>query len=110
MVGGGIGNALVGTLVIVAIATAISVPIGILAAVFLAEIGPDTRTATVVRFATKVLTGLPSILAGVFAFATVVLLTRRLFRAGGRRGPGGADAADHRPDGRGGHPHGAAVE
>jgi phosphate transport system permease protein len=75
MVGGGIGNALVGTLVVVAIATALSVPIGVLAAIFLAEIGPETRTALVVRFATKVLTGLPSILAGVFAFATVVLLT-----------------------------------
>ena len=73
--GGGIGNALIGTFVVVAIATAMSVPIGILAAIFLAEIGPDTRTATVVRFATKVLTGLPSILAGVFAYAAVVVLT-----------------------------------
>jgi phosphate transport system permease protein len=73
MVGGGIGNALVGTLVIVALAAAISVPIGILAAVYLAEIGPETRTATAVRFCTKVLTGLPSILAGVFAFTLVVM-------------------------------------
>ena len=75
VIGGGIGNALVGTIVAVVIATVISVPIGVLAAIYVAEIGPDTRTAMAVRFATKVLTGLPSILAGVFAFATVVALT-----------------------------------
>jgi phosphate transport system permease protein len=72
MTGGGIGNALLGTLLIVAIATAISVPTGILAAVYLAEFGPDSFTAGVVRFAAKVLTGLPSILAGVFAYTVVV--------------------------------------
>ena len=73
--GGGFGNAIVGTLVIVSIAAAISVPFGIVAAVFLAEFGPATRTALVVRFAAKVLTGLPSILAGVFAFAAVVMIS-----------------------------------
>ena len=75
MAGGGVGNAIVGTLVIVGIAAAISVPFGIVAAVFLAEFGPTTRTALAVRFAAKVLTGLPSILAGVFAFAAVVMVT-----------------------------------
>jgi len=75
MSGGGFGNAIVGTLVIVVIATLISVPIGILAAVYIAEFAPESRTADAVRFASKVLTGLPSILAGVFAFATVVALT-----------------------------------
>jgi len=74
-VGGGFGNAIVGTFVIVAIATAISVPFGILGAVYIAEFGPDTKTASAVRFAAKVLTGLPSIIAGVFAFATVVVVT-----------------------------------
>jgi phosphate transport system permease protein len=74
MVGGGVGNAILGTAVMVGIATLISVPAGILAAVFLAEFGPETRTATVVRFSAKVLTGLPSILAGVFAYAMVVTL------------------------------------
>lgn len=73
--GGGFGNAIVGTFVIVAIATLISVPFGILGAIYIAEFGPDTRTAAVVRFAAKVLTGLPSIIAGVFAFATVVVVT-----------------------------------
>ena len=75
MAGGGFGNAIVGTLVIVGIAAAISVPFGIIAAVFLAEFGPTTRAALAVRFAAKLLTGLPSILAGVFAFAAVVMLT-----------------------------------
>jgi phosphate transport system permease protein len=73
--GGGFGNAIVGTLVIVAIATLLSVPLGILGAIFVSEFGPDTRTASVVRFAAKVLTGLPSILAGVFSFAIVVVAT-----------------------------------
>jgi phosphate transport system permease protein len=77
MAGGGIGNALLGTLLIVAIATLLSVPIGILAAIYLAEFGPDTRTASAVRFAAKVLTGLPSILAGVFAYTVIVLTTRQ---------------------------------
>jgi phosphate transport system permease protein len=75
MAGGGFGNAIVGTLVIVAIATVISVPVGILAAVYIAEFGAESRVAEAVRFAAKVLTGLPSILAGVFAFAVVVAAT-----------------------------------
>ena len=73
--GGGFGNAIVGTFAIVVIATVISVPFGILGAIYIAEFGPDTRTAAAVRFAAKVLTGLPSIIAGVFAFATVVVAT-----------------------------------
>ena len=73
--GGGMGNAIVGTLVIVAIATLLSVPLGILGAIFISEFGPDTRTASAVSFAAKVLTGLPSILAGVFSFAVIVVAT-----------------------------------
>jgi phosphate transport system permease protein len=73
--GGGFGNAMVGTLVMVGIAALISVPFGMLAAVFLAEFRPESKTAAVVRFCAKTLTGLPSILAGVFAYAAVVLLT-----------------------------------
>lgn len=73
--GGGFGNAIVGTLLMVGIAALISVPFGILAAVFLAELGPDSKVAVAVRFCAKTLTGLPSILAGVFAYAAVVLLT-----------------------------------
>jgi phosphate transport system permease protein len=71
--GGGIGNAIVGTLVMVGLATLISVPVGILAGVYLAELGPDTPVASAARFLAKTLTGLPSILAGVFIYAAVVL-------------------------------------
>ena len=73
--GGGFGNAMAGTLVMVGIAAAIAVPVGILAAVFLAELGPDSKLANAARFAARMLTGLPSILAGVFAYALVVMTT-----------------------------------
>jgi phosphate transport system permease protein len=75
MEGGGIGNALVGTLLMVAIASAIAVPFGILAAVYLSEFGPETAIASAVRFSIKVLSGMPSVLAGLFAYAVVVLAT-----------------------------------
>lgn len=71
--GGGFGNAIVGTLVMVGIAALISIPIGILAATFLAELGPTSKLASITRFLAKVLTGFPSILAGVFVYAAVVL-------------------------------------
>ncbi|MFN3357989.1 MAG: phosphate ABC transporter, permease protein PstA, partial [Pseudomonas sp.] len=73
--GGGFGNAMAGTFVMVGIAAAIAVPVGIMAAVFLAELGPDSKLGNSARFAAKMLTGLPSILAGVFAYALVVMTT-----------------------------------
>ena len=73
--GGGFGNAIVGTVVMIGISALLSTPFGILSAVFLAELGPDSRLAQAPRFATKTLTGMPSILAGVFAYAVVVLTT-----------------------------------
>ena len=73
--GGGFGNALQGTLVIVALSMIMSVPVGILSAVFLAESSHESRIAYIVRFTAKILTGFPSILAGVFAFGAVVLVT-----------------------------------
>jgi phosphate transport system permease protein len=73
--GGGFGNAIAGTVVMVGIAALISVPVGVLAAVFLAELQPTSRLARAARFAAKTLTGLPSVLAGVFAYAAVVLTT-----------------------------------
>lgn len=71
--GGGFGNAIVGTFVMVVIAAAISIPVGILSAVYLAELDPDSRIAKWSRFLAKVLTGFPSILAGVFVYAVLVL-------------------------------------
>ena len=73
--GGGFGNALEGTLIIVALSMMISVPVGILSAVYLAESDAGNRFANLVRFTAKTLTGFPSILAGVFAYSAVVLAT-----------------------------------
>ena len=73
MPGGGIGNAIVGTLVMVAIAGLISIPIGIIAGVYLGVLAPDSRLAVVSRFLAKALTGFPSILAGVFVYGVLVL-------------------------------------
>jgi phosphate transport system permease protein len=72
--GGGFGNAIVGTLFMVGIAAVIAVPFGILAAIYLAELGPYSKIANIARFCAKTMTGLPSILAGVFAYAAVVLV------------------------------------
>jgi phosphate transport system permease protein len=72
--GGGFGNAIVGTLAMVGIGAALSVPIGILAAIYLAILGPDSKLAATSRFLAKVMTGLPSILAGVFAYAAMVVV------------------------------------
>ena len=71
--GGGFGNAIVGTLVMVAIASLISIPSGVLIATYLAYLNPDNRLSAAARFLAKVLTGFPSILAGVFVYAALVL-------------------------------------
>jgi phosphate transport system permease protein len=84
--GGGFGNAIVGTLVIVALAMLLSVPVGLLTAIYLSQAGDRHRLAVAVRFCAKVLTGFPSILAGVFAYGAVVLTT------GGYSAPAGAVA------------------
>lgn len=73
--GGGFGNAIVGTLLMVGLAALISIPFGILGAVFLAEVAPESKLAKVIRLCAKLLTGFPSILAGVFAYGAVVLIT-----------------------------------
>ncbi len=74
-VGGGFGNAVIGTFVMVGIALAIATPLGILSAIFINEYAPFSRLSKTVRFVAKLLTGIPSIIAGVFAFAVVVLAT-----------------------------------
>ena len=70
--GGGFGNAILGTLVMVAIASVISIPFGILGGVLLGFIAPDSRVSDATRFIAKVMTALPSILAGVFVYAWLV--------------------------------------
>lgn len=70
--GGGIANAIIGTLIVVAIATLISVPFGVMAAVYLSEFSEDGQVARWVRFFTNVLSGVPSIISGVFVYALLV--------------------------------------
>jgi phosphate transport system permease protein len=73
MQGGGVGNAILGTLVMVAIGAVFSVPFGVLGGVFLGIVAPHSRIASAARFVGQVLTGFPSILAGVFVFGFLVL-------------------------------------
>lgn len=75
MTGGGFGNAIIGTLVMVGLGLALSAPPAVLAAVYICEYRPKSRLSDVVRFTAKLLTGIPSIICGVFAFAAVVLAT-----------------------------------
>lgn len=73
--GGGFGNAILGTLLMVGIGALISVPFGILAAIYLTEFSSGNLSRWI-RFATNVLSGVPSIIAGVFAYGIVVATTR----------------------------------
>jgi phosphate transport system permease protein len=70
---GGIRSAIFGTLEIVAIATLISVPAGIGVAVWLTEYGKESRFANTVRYFVDVMTGVPSIVFGLFVYVVLVL-------------------------------------
>ncbi|WP_293783445.1 phosphate ABC transporter permease PstA [uncultured Aeromicrobium sp.] len=86
--GGGIYHALMGTLIITAAAAVISVPIGLFTAIYLIEYGEGKKLARWVRFLVDVMTGIPSIVAGLFAYALFVIF----FGPGVRMGLGGAVA------------------
>jgi phosphate transport system permease protein len=70
---GGIRSAILGTIEIVALATLISVPIGIGVALYLTEYGKQSRFANVVRYFVDVMTGVPSIVFGLFVYIVLVL-------------------------------------
>jgi phosphate transport system permease protein len=70
--GGGVANALVGSLVIVALATAMAVPVGILIALYVSEFAPP-RVADLARLVLDVLNGLPSIIVGIFVYGLLVI-------------------------------------
>lgn len=76
-VGGGMANAIVGSLTLIGLASLIGIPIGVLAAVYLAEFGADTQFGKIVRFSTDVMTGIPSIVVGIFVYTLVVISMRR---------------------------------
>jgi phosphate transport system permease protein len=67
--GGGLANAIVGSLMIVVTTALVSTPIGILAGVYLAEYGDQSKTASVTRFVTDIMLSAPSIVLGLFVYA-----------------------------------------
>jgi phosphate transport system permease protein len=71
--GGGAYHAIVGTLIITGCATVISVPIGVMTAIYLQEYGAGRRLARAVTFFVDVMTGIPSIVAGLFAYAVFAI-------------------------------------
>jgi len=72
--GGGMGNAFLGTAILIALASLFGVPIGVLAGIYLSEFG-NTGFARILRFLTDVLTGVPSIIIGIVAYTLVVVPT-----------------------------------
>lgn len=70
--GGGIGPAIQGTLIIIALTSLIGVPIGVFSGIYLAEYD-DNWFASMIRFISDVMTNIPSIVAGIFGWATIVL-------------------------------------
>ena len=70
--GGGLANAIVGSLMIVGFSTLISTPIGILAGIYLAEYGDESSTAAITRFVTDIMLSAPSIILGLFIYAILV--------------------------------------
>ena len=72
----GFANAIIGTILMVCIGALLSIPVGIMTGIFLAEFSETNPITKYVRFITSILTGVPSIVVGMFAYGTVVLLTK----------------------------------
>lgn len=70
--GGGIGNAIIGTIIVSIIAGLIAIPVGVGGGIFLAEYSKGGSFAQFIRFGTNVLSGVPSIIAGVFVYGIIV--------------------------------------
>jgi phosphate transport system permease protein len=70
--GGGIAHAFIGSLILVGLATAMALPVGVLSAIYVTEFA-DQRSARVVKLALDVLNGMPSIIIGIFLFALLVV-------------------------------------
>ena len=74
--GGGMANAIVGSLLIVGLTTVVSTPIGILAGIYLAEFGDRSKVASITRFVTDIMLSAPSIVIGLFVYALFVTTTK----------------------------------
>lgn len=70
--GGGLRNAIVGSLMMLGLTVLVSTPIGILAGIYLAEYGDESKTAELTRFVTDIMLSAPSIVLGLFVYAIVV--------------------------------------
>jgi len=70
---GGLGNAIVGTLIVVGISMLISIPIGVMTSIYLSEFANESKLANGVRFATNVLAGVPSIIGGTFIYGLLIV-------------------------------------
>lgn len=70
--GGGLANAIVGSLMMIGVTALIATPIGIFAGVYLAEFGDDNKLASVTRFVTDIMLSAPSIILGLFVYAILV--------------------------------------
>ncbi len=79
-IGGGMANAIAGSVLILGLASAIGVPVGIGSGIYLSEYGRGSRFGNLIRFTSDVLNGVPSIIIGITAYALVVL-TRGHFSA-----------------------------
>jgi phosphate transport system permease protein len=75
--GGGLANAIVGSLMIVASCSLLSTPIGVLAGVYLSEYGDRSKSASVTRFVNDIMLSAPSIVIGLFVYALVVVPTKQ---------------------------------
>lgn len=71
--GGGLANAITGTIIITLIATFIGVPFGLMTGIYLAEFGTNTRLGKAVRFTITVTMGVPSIIVGLFIYTILVM-------------------------------------
>src|SRR3954465_15006734 len=70
--GGGLGNAILGSLVLTVLGIAVATPVGVLAGTYLAEYGRTSKLASVIRFLNDVLLAAPSILIGLFVYTLMV--------------------------------------
>ncbi len=73
----GFANSIVGTLTMVGLATVVSVPFGIMTGIFLSEFAAGSNIANAIRFMTVLLSSVPSVIVGVFAYAVIVITTKQ---------------------------------
>lgn len=73
MEGGGLANAIMGTVILTILATLMGLPVGILAGIYLSEFGRESKYAAFIRFFTNILMGTPSIIVGVFVYTILVV-------------------------------------